>query len=159
MGANNSLLIIASLLVTLIATIMPLPMMIDPFRPDWVLLALLYWSLALPARVNVFTAWVLGLLLDILLGSLLGVHAAAMAISVYIVSINYHLIRNFSILQQSLIIGLSTALYHLIVFWLQYILLDVVFLSQYLYPVITSIVLWPWVFYILRKIRRSFKIK
>jgi rod shape-determining protein MreD len=159
MGANNSLLIIASLLVALIATIMPLPMILDPFRPDWVLLALLYWSLALPTRVNVFTAWIVGLLLDILLGSLLGVHAAAMAISVYIVSINYHLIRNFSVLQQSLIVGLSTALYHLIVFWLQYLLLDVVFLSQYLYPVITSIVLWPWVFFILRKIRRGFKIK
>ena len=159
MGANNSFLIIGSLLVALIATIMPLPMELDSFRPDWVLMVVLYWSLALPTRVNIFTAWIVGLLLDILLGSMLGVHAAAMAVSVYIVSINYHLIRNFSIFQQSLIVGMSTALYHLIVFWLQYLLIDIVFLSQYLHPVITSIILWPWIFFILRKLRRHFKIK
>jgi rod shape-determining protein MreD len=159
MSANNSFLIIASLLVALIATIMPLPSFIDPFRPDWVLMAIIYWCLALPKRVNVFTAWVVGLLLDILLGSLLGVHAAAMAISVYIIAVNYHTIRNFSVLQQSLVVGMSTALYHLIVFWLQYLLIDVFFLPQYLYPVLTSIILWPWVFFILRKVRRGFKIK
>ena len=138
---------------------MPLPLSVDAFRPDWVLVVLLYWCLALPSRVNVISAWVLGFILDVLLGSTLGVHAGAMAIAVYIVAGNFQKIRNFSVWQQSLIVGVLSALYHLIVFWLQRFLTDAVFLPSYLYPVLTTIILWPWAFLLLRKIRRNFRIK
>ncbi len=135
-----------------------MPLDVDAFRPDWVLIVLIYWSLALPSRVNVVTAWVTGFILDVLLGSTLGVHAAAMALSVYIAAVNFQKIRNFSLWQQALIVGVLAALYHLLVFWMQRLLTDVVFLPSYLYPVLTSIVLWPWVFLLLRKVRRHFKI-
>lgn len=138
---------------------MPMPLGVDPFRPDWVLAVVLYWCIALPSRVNIITAWVMGLLLDILLGSILGIHAAAMALSVFIATVNYQKIRNFSLWQQALIVGVLAALYHLVVFWLQRLLLDVVFLPSYLYPVFTTIILWPWAFLLLRKVRRQFKIQ
>ena len=105
MFAHNGVIILLTLLVALMASIMPLPLSVDVFRPDWVLIALIYWCMALPGRVNIITAWVMGFLLDVLLGSVLGVHAAAMAISVYIVVENYQKIRNFSIWQQALITG------------------------------------------------------
>jgi len=158
MLARNGIVIIFILLVALMATIMPLPLSVDAFRPDWVLVALLYWCLALPSRVNVITAWVMGLLLDILLGSVLGVHAAAMALSVFIIAGNFQKIRNFSVWQQALIVGVVSALYHLLVFWFQRLLTDIVFLPSYLYPVLSTIILWPWAFLLLRKIRRHFKI-
>jgi len=159
MLAHNGIIILFTLLLALIASIIPLPLTIDAFRPDWVLIVLLYWAIALPSRVNVVTAWVLGFLLDVLLGTVLGVHAAAMAVSVFIAADNYQKIRNFSLWQQALIVGVLAALYHLVVFWLQRILTDVVFLPGYLYPVITNLVLWPWVFLLLRKVRRHFLIK
>ena len=159
MLANNGIIILLSLLLALIVSIMPMPLSIDMFRPDWVLIVMLYWTIALPTKVNVITAAVMGFILDVLLGSILGVHMAAMAISTYIAAVNYQKIRNFSLWQQALIVGVLTALYHLIVFWLQRFLTDIVFLPSYLYPVITSIVLWPWIFLLLRKIRRRFKIK
>jgi len=102
---------------------------------------------------------VMGFILDVLLGSVLGVHASAMALSVYIVVVNFQKIRNFSVWQQALIVGVLSAQYHLVVFWLQRFLSDVVFLPNYLYPVITTIVLWPWVFLLLRRVRRHFRIK
>ncbi|QOL26758.1 rod shape-determining protein MreD [Thalassotalea sp. LPB0316] len=159
MFAHNGIIILLTLLLSLIAAIMPMPISLDIFRPDWVLVVTMYWAIALPNRVNVITAWVMGLLLDILLGSILGVHAAALAITIYIASGNYQKIRNFSLWQQSLVVGVLAALFHLIVFWLQRLLTDVVFLPSYLYPVITSMVLWPWAFLILRKTRQHFKIK
>ena len=159
MFAHNSVIILLTLLVAIMASIMPLPLSVDAFRPDWVLIVLVYWCMALPGRVNIITAWVMGFLLDVLLGSVLGVHAAAMAVSVFIVAENFQKIRNFSIWQQALIMGVLAALYHLVVFWLQRFLIDVSFLTSYLYPVITTIVLWPWVFYLLRKLRRHFSIK
>jgi rod shape-determining protein MreD len=159
MLAHNGIIILLTLLIAIIASIMPLPLSVDAFRPDWVLIVLMYWCMALPDRVNIITAWVMGFLLDVILGSVLGVHAAAMAIAVYIVAENFQKIRNFSIWQQALITGVLAALYHLVVFWLQHFLINVAFLTSYLYPVITTIVLWPWVFYLLRKVRRHFSIK
>ncbi|MGB2742163.1 MAG: rod shape-determining protein MreD [Cognaticolwellia sp.] len=159
MTLSSRLIILLTLLVSLMASIMPLPLSVDAFRPDWVLVVLLYWCLALPSRVNVISAWVMGFILDVLLGSTLGVHAGAMAISVYIVAGNFQKIRNFSVWQQALIVGVLSALYHLIVFWLQRFLTDAVFLPSYLYPVLTTIILWPWAFLLLRKIRRNFRIK
>ena len=159
MLASNGIIVILSLLLALLANIMPMPLDIDAYRPDWVLMVLLYWCIALPTRVNVISAWFMGLLLDILLGSILGVHAAAMAVSVFIAAVNFQKIRNFSLWQQALIVGVLASLYHLLVFWLQRVLLDVVFLPSYLAPVLTTTVLWPWVFLLLRKIRRQFKVK
>jgi len=158
MSIRHRFIVILTLVIALIATIMPLPLTVDAFRPDWVLVVLVYWCLALPSRVNVITAGFVGLLLDVLLGSILGVHTAAMAISVYIVAGNFQKIRNFSVWQQALIVGVLSALYHLIVFWMQRFLTDAVFLPSYLYPVITTIILWPWAFLLLRKIRRHFRI-
>ncbi|MEW6981174.1 rod shape-determining protein MreD [Colwelliaceae bacterium 6471] len=159
MLAHNGIIILFSLLLALIASIMPLPLSVDVFRPDWVLVVLLYWALALPSRVNVISAWLMGFLLDVLLGTVLGVHAAAMAIAVYIAADNYQKIRNFSVWQQALIVGILAALYHLVVFWLQRLLTDVVFLPSYLYPTLINMVLWPWIFLLLRKVRRHFMIK
>ena len=143
MLSNNGVVILVTLLIALIASITPMPLSVDIFRPDWVLIVLVYWCLALPTKINIITAWVMGLLLDILLGSVLGVHASAMALSLYIVVVNFQKIRNFSVWQQALIVGVLAAQYHLVVFWLQRFLSDVVFLPNYLYPVITTVVLWP----------------
>jgi len=158
MFAHNGIIVLFTLLIALMASIMPLPLSVDAFRPDWVLIILVYWTMALPSRVNIITAWVMGFLLDVLLGSVLGVHAAAMAIAIYIVAENFQKIRNFSVWQQALITGVLAALYHLVVFWLQRFLIDVTFLTSYLYPVITSIILWPWTFLLMRKVRRHFSI-
>ena len=146
MFAHNGIIVIFTLLIALMASIMPLPLSVDAFRPDWVLIVLIYWTMALPGRVNIITAWIMGFLLDVLLGSVLGVHAAAMAVAIYIVAESFQKIRNFSVWQQALITGVLAALYHLVVFWLQRFLIDVVFLTSYLYPVITTIILWPWMF-------------
>ena len=159
MFSHNGIIIFFSLLIALMASIMPMPIAVDAFRPDWVLIVLVYWCLALPSKINIITAWLMGFILDVLLGSVLGIHAAAMALTMYIVLVNFQKIRNFSIWQQALIIGILAALYHLIVFWLQRFLTDAIFLPSYLYPVITSIVLWPWIFLLLRRARRHFKIK
>lgn len=88
MFAHNGFIVVLTLFIALLAAIMPMPLGIDSFRPDWVLVVLLYWAMAIPVRVSVGTAWVMGLLLDILLGSLLGVHAIALMVPVFIAAVN-----------------------------------------------------------------------
>jgi rod shape-determining protein MreD len=147
-----------SIIAALVLQIMPMPLVVDQFRPDWVFLVLAYWSLALPNRVNVGVAFFNGLVLDILLGTTLGVHSLAMCISIFVLAANYQRLRNYSVWQQSVVIGILAALYHLVVFWLQHMITDIYFLFTYLWPVLTSMLIWPWLFLLLRKIRRQLRI-
>lgn len=156
---NNNFIIWLTLLVSLLLTIMPLPILLDSFRPNWTLLVLSYWCLALPNRVNVLTAWLIGLVVDILLGSVLGINAFACAIVIYVTANHFQKIRNFSIWQQSLIVCLLTSFYHLIVFWLQRFVFDVDFSFSYMKPVITTSLMWWIVFLLLRKTRRHFRVQ
>ena len=156
---RHYLLICLSLFLALVMALMPLPLSTDIFRPDWVLLVLMYWSLALPHRVNIGWAWVTGLIIDLASGSPLGVNSLCYSICIYITVSNFQKIRNFSIWQQAVLVGLFLALYHLLQFWLNHFLLDIYFNPEYLWPALTGMFCWPWVFLLLRKYRRQFRIR
>jgi len=64
-----------SLLLGLLLDIAPLPDFMEAGRPLWLVLVLAFWALYLPSGVGFFTAFVLGLFEDVLLGTLLGQHA------------------------------------------------------------------------------------
>jgi rod shape-determining protein MreD len=151
--------IMLSIFVALVLQIMPMPSVVDLHRPDWVLLVLCYWALALPHRVNVGVAFINGLILDILLGTSLGVHSFAMSLSIYVLAANYQRLRNYSVWQQAIVVGIMAALYHLIVFWLQHLLTDIYFLFDYLWPVLSSMIIWPWIFWLLRRLRRQLRLR
>jgi rod shape-determining protein MreD len=150
---NNA--IVLSIVIALVLQIMPMPSMVSVYRPDWVFVVLGYWALALPTRVNVGVVFFVGLILDILLGTSIGVHSFAMSLSIYVLAANYQRLRNYSVWQQAMIIGILDALYNLIVFWLMHLLTDIYFLLAYMWPVVTSMVIWPWIFWLLRRVRRQ----
>jgi rod shape-determining protein MreD len=54
------------------------------FRPDFMLVVILYWLLRAPNMCNVGTAWFAGLLVDLATGSLLGQHALSFSIAAFI---------------------------------------------------------------------------
>lgn len=147
-----------SIAVSLVLQIMPLPVQVDMYRPDWVLIVLAYWTMALPHRVNVGVAFITGIAVDILLGTTIGVHSLGLSLCIYVLAANYQRLRNYSVWQQAIIIGLVCALYHLVVFWVAHLLTDIYFQLNYLLPVISSMMFWPWVFWVLRKVRRQLRI-
>ncbi len=147
-----------SIIIALVLQIMPMPLTVDQFRPDWVLLVLSYWALAVPGRVSVGVAFLNGIILDVLMGTSLGVHSFALCLSIFVLSSNYQRLRNYSLWQQSAVIGILAALYHLVMFWLQHLQTDVLFLFTFLWPVVTTMLMWPWIFALLRKVRRQLRI-
>lgn len=54
-------------------------------RPDFMLVAVLFWTLHRPARIGFGTAFVLGLLADFQDGAVFGQHAVAYVVAVYLV--------------------------------------------------------------------------
>lgn len=155
---SNRTFIFISVMIGLILQIIPMPAEADLYRPDWLLLILCYWAMALPNRVSVGIAALTGIIIDLLYGTALGVHSFALAIPIFIVATNYQRMRNQSILQLALTIGLLSFIYHLLIYWLQFWLTSIEFRIEFLWPSITSVLLWPWLFWLLRKFRRKLRV-
>ena len=150
--------IILSIIFAFILTILPLPLWAAWFRPEWVVLVLVYWNIALPQRVNIGTSWVIGLLLDALSGTVLGEHALALVVVTYIAVKLHRRIRAVNIWQQSLTLGLLVMLFQAIIFIVQAFIGEIPQSLFYWLPSLTSALFWPWVFIVLRDWRRKFKI-
>jgi rod shape-determining protein MreD len=107
-----------SLGLTLVLAVVPLPSTIAPFRPDWVAVVLLYWSLTAPHRFSLLTAFWMGIALDTLSGSLLGQHALALLVVVYVAE-RFHLrLRVFPVSQLAFTVLLLLGFYEFILFWI-----------------------------------------
>lgn len=158
-AANGRFIVWVTLFIGVISQIMPLPSAVDAWRPDWLLMIVLYWSIALPHRYNILTAWVLGLVLDILLGATLGVRSLAMSLVIYIAILHCLRLRNFPQWQQSLVIMLLICIYHLVIYWVEFVMQEAVFKTDLFLPAISGLVIWPWIFWILRRVRRHYKVR
>jgi rod shape-determining protein MreD len=90
----------------LLLMLMPLPAMIQPLKPYWPALVLLYWSLEATDRVSVGLAFGVGLAADLLNGALLGDQALRLAVLVFIVLRFRSRLRFFPMWQQALAVWL-----------------------------------------------------
>ncbi len=149
--------ILATLVLGLVLALMPMSLGLAAWRPDWQLLVLLYWLMALPHRVSIGIAFLLGIAVDVLLGTTFGIHAAAYTIVAYPLARHYQRIRHFSLLQQAALVGLLVAIERALAFAVEHYLNNASLMSNYYWPVLSSAIVWPWLFLLLRKIRRRFR--
>lgn len=146
--------VLASLVVALVLTVLPMPEWAAPWRPAWVALTLIYWWLAVPDRVGLSVGWFAGLVLDVLTGALLGQHALSLVIIGYL-TMRLHLRLRFMPLshQAGVVFGLLV-LERLISAWIIGATRGLPDSWLFWMPALTSAVLWPWAFLILRGARR-----
>ena len=155
---HGSHIIVISVIAALLLAELPLPAIVSPFQPEWVILVLIYWAMALPERVGVGSAWFAGLLLDVLRDTLLGQYALAFALTVFIVLRIYQRVRNFPLQQQMFAIFILMILHTGLVVWIKALAGIEVSFSMIITPALISALFWPLVYFILRNVRRSYHI-
>ena len=149
------LVIHISLVVALILMILPLPDWAQMYRPNWMALALIYWSMALPQRVGLWFAFFSGIVLDTSLGTLLGQHTLALVIVVYFNLNFYQRIRVLALAQQAIYVFALLLINQVVVAWVEGTLGRPTPILAYFGAPLIGMLIWPWVFVILRDVRRK----
>jgi rod shape-determining protein MreD len=132
-----------SALVALTLAIVPLPEVIDAFRPDFLVLVVFYWSIESPRAGGLTLAFVGGLALDIIKGTVLGQHALALTLMAAWATHLRLRLRVFSMLSQSLTIFALLTGYQFILFWIDGATgHPVTSFGRWLAPIIGALI-WP----------------
>jgi rod shape-determining protein MreD len=152
-------IILGTLVLAALFTVLPLPDWLEAYRPEWVALVVIYWVVALPDRIGLFSAWITGFFMDVLEGSLLGLNALALALVAYLALSLYQRMRMFTAIQQSSTILILVGIHQLLSFWVltansQNTAPNLIFIISAL----SSAIIWPFVFLALRYIRRTFNV-
>ena len=161
MGARDMRLRFAltTLILALALTVVPMPESAAAYRPEWVPLILIFWGLVAPERFSLLTAFWMGLMLDTLSGALLGQHALALVVVMY-VTVRFHLrIRVFPIWQLSTTVVLLLALYEFVLFWVDGVAGRSVPASLRWAPLVTSALVWPLMLVYLDRYRRDVQVR
>jgi len=146
-------LIFLTIVVAVLLTLLPLPRVLEPFKPYWVAMVVIYWTLETHATINLGIAFLIGLVLDILSGSLMGMHALSLVIMVFLVQRFRSRLRFFPPWQQALsVLGLLVN-DRIILIWIIVLLGEPVPTWKYWLPPLAAMVIWPWLFLLLDRIR------
>ena len=156
--AHATWVIFLSFFIAYLLAIVPFPDWAMNYRPEWVPMVLIYWVMALPYRVGIGSAWVTGIT-HVLEGSVLGLNALGLVIIAYVTLSLHQRMRMFSSLQQAglllALLGINLVLSH----WLQIVTGQTVASGlMFLMAALTSAIIWPSLFQLMRHIRRSFDV-
>lgn len=141
-----------------VLAVLPLPRWLQWARPEWVALTLIYWAIALPHRVGIVTALVVGLLLDALEGAALGQNAFALVVVALLCLTLYQRLRVFSLWQQAGMVFVLVGINQLVCQWVQNLEGVGAPSLMFLLPAVSSALLWPLVLHLLRQLRRHYMV-
>ena len=158
---KNQLLILLTLSIALCVDTYMFTSNFQMWKPTFVLLTLIYWNMALPDRIGIMAALSFGIFVDLIEGSLLGLHGILFILITYICQRFFYQFRVSPLWQQSFI------LFFLFILYKQVFALDFMntnqdltnlsdssfFLTSFLFALFSALI-WPPLFLILRYYRR-----
>lgn len=103
--ARSGWLLPVSIVVALLLGLLPLPGVLQPLRPYWLALVVAYWVIEAPDNAGLGFAVIVGLVADLLFGTLLGEQALRLVVMTFILQRFRARLRFFPLSQQSLAIG------------------------------------------------------
>ena len=158
---KNQLLIFLTLLIALYVDTYMFTSNFQMWKPTFVLLTLIYWNMALPDRIGIMAALSFGIFIDLIEGSLLGLHGILFVLITYVCQRFFYQFRVSPLWQQ------SSILFFLFILYKQVFALDFMntnqdltnlsdssfFMNSFLYALFSAFI-WSPLFLTLRYYRR-----
>ena len=145
-------------LAAFLLAVIPLPQWLLWARPEWLALVLIYWTIALPHRVGLFTGLIVGVLLDSIEGAVFGQNAFSLMMVAMLSLVLYQRLRVFNVLQQAGTVFILVGINQLICQWVQNLQGRGVDSLLFLLPAFSSALMWPVVLHVLRSLRRQHRV-
>ncbi|AFA40996.1 MreD family transmembrane cell wall component [Wigglesworthia glossinidia endosymbiont of Glossina morsitans morsitans (Yale colony)] len=145
-------------LIAFILQSIPWPQNIYFLKPSWVYLVYSCLVVIFPEKVNIGTGFTLGIILDLFVGSKLGIQAFLLTILSYLIIIKLQWFRKVSLFKKTCLMSFFLFLIKFIIFSYIYLTNYITFQISYFGNILTDIVLWPWIFAVIKKIFVFFKI-
>ncbi len=160
---NGGWVIIVSLIVAMILAVVHLPetapQWLGWLRPGWILLVVFYWVMALPQRFGMISAWVTGLMVDVLYADPLGVNGFCLAALTYVTWSFYERLRMYSVAQQCVVVFVMVLGVDVVRMLVQAFARDGGFTWLVFLPALMSIFAWPLVSAVLAGVRRQIQVE
>lgn len=153
MSRASPLLPALTVLMAVLLTIVPMPDGLGAWRPYWVALVMIYWHLEANRLQYLGSAFAIGLLLDLVTGTLLGRHALGLVIINFLVGRFRNRMRFFPPWQQALAVGALLFNDRIVQLWIIGLLERGWPDWSWWLPPATGMLLWPWLFLLLDALR------
>ena len=141
------------MLLAVIAELLPLPAVLQPLRPAWTTMVVIYWALMWPGRFGVLSAFIVGLVVDVAHGGLLGQHALTLSAVAYLV-VRLHLqMRVFPLWQLTLSVFALMFIEAFLLFWIDGATGHASFGPGRWGPVLAAGIFWPVLMAVMDRVR------
>ncbi len=153
---NSRPLVAASVLIAAVLMLLPWPP--QWLKPYWVALVMIYWLLESSHLRHLGTVFSIGLLLDLLTGTLFGQHALSLLIMAYLLSLFRNRIQFFSPPQQTLVVFMLLINDRVLQLWVLSLSGMLPGWEYWLQPLAGAAV-WPWLFLCLDRLRSYMRLR
>lgn len=161
--AQGGWLILLTVLAALLLAIVHLPeswpQWLGWLRPAWVAMVIFFWVMELPHRMGLVTAWLLGLVLDVLYADPLGLNGVILASITYLGWRFYERFRMYSVLQQGGLVFLMVFAGELLRVFVQDLVFDRGVSFAVVFPALTSLLLWPFLYLLLSRLKQQVRVE
>ncbi|HEY4773027.1 MAG TPA: rod shape-determining protein MreD [Steroidobacteraceae bacterium] len=132
-----------TVVLALFLSVVPLGANLDAVRPAFLVLTVIYWSVAAPRAGGIMLGWLSGLALDVFQGSLLGEHALALSLVTYLAVREHQKVRAKHVFQQSLMVLGALVIYECVLFAIDGWTGHTLFGPLHWVQIVTGTLLWP----------------
>ena len=156
-------LILLTLVVAMMLAVLHLPetwpQWLGWLRPAWLAMVIFYWVMALPHRLGLISAWLLGFLVDVLQADPLGLNGFLLASITYVAWRFYERLRMYSIVQQCGVVFLLVIASESLRLLAQDLMYARGFSWGVLLTGVVSMLLWPFLFLLLERLRLKVRVE
>jgi len=137
--------VLLGILLSLVLVIIPVPTIIHDFRPFWPLLFLLYLLYYQPANFHLTTVFFVGLCMDVLTSTVLGLHGFSLLLAIVIAFGKKRRFALMTLAGQMIFIGIVCSVYACVYYSLEAFMGYPVKMGLATASTALSLFIWPWI--------------